>query len=130
MKKTASLPGIEIFPKNWRKLGGDNTREAFLLYSWPGNVRELKNLIERFVVLSTDPVITYDDLPSVMKDCLLRKGSWIYPYTHWNLVLRRNWQLLNVVSSPIVWPSSSITGRIARERGRVIIVSFFYNICS
>jgi len=53
----------------------DDAREAFLLYSWPGNVRELKNLIERFVVLSTDPIITYDDLPSVMKECLLRRGS-------------------------------------------------------
>ena len=40
------------------------------MYRWPGNVRELKNLIERFVVLSTDPVITYDDLPTVMKECL------------------------------------------------------------
>ncbi len=54
---------------------GDDTREAFLLYSWPGNVRELKNIIERFVVLSTEPVITYDDLPTVMKECLLRKGT-------------------------------------------------------
>jgi len=53
---------------------GDDARDAFLLYRWPGNVRELKNLIERFVVLSTDPVITYDDLPTVMKECLLRQG--------------------------------------------------------
>ncbi|MEN8245989.1 MAG: sigma-54 dependent transcriptional regulator, partial [Thermodesulfobacteriota bacterium] len=54
---------------------GDDAREAFLLYRWPGNVRELKNLIERFVVLSTDPVITYDDLPTVMQECLLHKGT-------------------------------------------------------
>jgi DNA-binding NtrC family response regulator len=35
----------------------------------------LKNLIERFVVLSSDPVITNDDLPTVMKACLRQKGS-------------------------------------------------------
>lgn len=54
---------------------GDDAREAFLSYGWPGNVRELKNLIERFVVLSADAVITYDDLPTVMKECLLRQGA-------------------------------------------------------
>ncbi len=54
---------------------GDDAQEAFLMYSWPGNVRELKNLIERFVVLATDPVITFDDLPSVMKECMLQKGT-------------------------------------------------------
>ena len=53
----------------------DDAREAFLMYDWPGNVRELKNLIERFVVLSSDPVITHDDLPTVMKVCLRQKGS-------------------------------------------------------
>jgi DNA-binding NtrC family response regulator len=32
-------------------------------YSWPGNVRELENVIERCVVLSTEPVIHKDLLP-------------------------------------------------------------------
>lgn len=69
---------LERFARKFRKPLmeiGDDARDAFLLYRWPGNVRELKNLIERFVVLSTDPVITYDDLPTVMKECLLRQGA-------------------------------------------------------
>lgn len=32
-------------------------------YKWPGNVRELRNIIERIVVMSTNDIITYDDLP-------------------------------------------------------------------
>jgi len=69
---------LDRFAHKFRKPAitiGDDAREAFLFYHWPGNVRELRNLIERFVVLATDHVITYDDLPTVMKECLLRKGS-------------------------------------------------------
>ena len=69
---------LKRFAQKFRKpliTMGDDAREAFLMYHWPGNVRELKNLIERFVVLSSDPVITYDDLPTVMKECLRHKGS-------------------------------------------------------
>ena len=51
---------------------GEEPRQAFLIYRWPGNVRELKNLIERLVVLSTDRLITYEDLPTVMKQALDR----------------------------------------------------------
>jgi len=32
-------------------------------YHWPGNIRELENVIERIVILSTEPVIRYFDLP-------------------------------------------------------------------
>ena len=32
-------------------------------YNWPGNIRELKNLVERLVILTTDPTIEADDLP-------------------------------------------------------------------
>ncbi len=45
---------IELRPEVWK---------AFYNYHWPGNVRELENVIERAVVLSTDGVITLDDLP-------------------------------------------------------------------
>jgi len=69
---------IKRFSRKFRKPLmeiGDDALEAFLSYDWPGNVRELKNLIERFVVLSTDTVITYEDLPTVMKERLLRKET-------------------------------------------------------
>jgi DNA-binding NtrC family response regulator len=32
-------------------------------YAWPGNVRELEHVIERAVILSTQPVLTPQDLP-------------------------------------------------------------------
>jgi len=32
-------------------------------YDWPGNVRELQNLIERFVILSSDGVVRKKDIP-------------------------------------------------------------------
>ena len=48
----------------------EESRQAFLVYHWPGNVRELKNLIERLVILSADNLITYDDLPTVMKQAM------------------------------------------------------------
>jgi DNA-binding NtrC family response regulator len=31
-------------------------------YSWPGNVRELRNIVERIVLLSTEDVVTDDDV--------------------------------------------------------------------
>src|SRR5262249_45606409 len=31
--------------------------KALIHYPWPGNVRELQNVIERAVILSTDPVL-------------------------------------------------------------------------
>ncbi len=37
--------------------------EILLDYHWPGNVRELQNLVERLVVVTTDNLITVDDLP-------------------------------------------------------------------
>lgn len=36
--------------------------EAFLHYMWPGNVSELMNVIERFVILVPDEIITADHL--------------------------------------------------------------------
>ncbi|MDW8131479.1 MAG: sigma-54 dependent transcriptional regulator [Bryobacterales bacterium] len=35
-------------------------------YSWPGNVRELENVVERAVVLATQPVVTADVLPEYL----------------------------------------------------------------
>ncbi|MBN2644096.1 MAG: sigma-54-dependent Fis family transcriptional regulator [Desulfuromonadaceae bacterium] len=40
---------------------------ALTHYNWPGNVRELKNLIERLVIMTTDPVIDVQALPTELK---------------------------------------------------------------
>jgi two-component system nitrogen regulation response regulator GlnG len=34
-------------------------------YSWPGNVRELENTIKRAIILSSDPLLTAADFPSL-----------------------------------------------------------------
>lgn len=42
------------------------TPEAMKLlkaYHWPGNIRELQNVIERIVILSSDSIIRYSDIP-------------------------------------------------------------------
>jgi DNA-binding NtrC family response regulator len=36
-------------------------------YAWPGNVRELANVLERAVALSTEAVLTIDDLPEELQ---------------------------------------------------------------
>lgn len=56
-----------------RKFGGElgkgdiqipaETMELLKQYHWPGNVRELQNVIERAVILCTEPVIVPDLLP-------------------------------------------------------------------
>jgi len=36
---------------------------ALLDYDWPGNVRELENMLERAIILSSNPIIHLEDLP-------------------------------------------------------------------
>ncbi|TCO77381.1 sigma-54 interaction domain-containing protein [Marinisporobacter balticus] len=61
------LPLIEYFlefynKKYNRKLKISSTAMNLLHdYNWPGNIRELKNMIERFVVLSTKDVVREDE---------------------------------------------------------------------
>lgn len=40
-----------------------NAAARLCSYHWPGNVRELANLVERLVIVSTEPVVTPDHLP-------------------------------------------------------------------
>ncbi|MDX1632059.1 MAG: sigma-54 dependent transcriptional regulator [Thermoanaerobaculia bacterium] len=42
--------------------------ERLMSYHWPGNVRELENVVERAVVLSTEPVLTEELLPENLRD--------------------------------------------------------------
>lgn len=39
--------------------------EFLKTYSWPGNVRQMENVIKRAVILSTDPLLSKDDFPSL-----------------------------------------------------------------
>jgi formate hydrogenlyase transcriptional activator len=38
----------------------NSTMEAFKSYYWPGNIRELRNVIERFLITTTDNVFRAD----------------------------------------------------------------------
>lgn len=39
-------------------------------YDWPGNVRELENLIHRVVIGVKEPVITGDDIRSILNESI------------------------------------------------------------
>jgi two-component system response regulator HydG len=43
----------------------DDALRRLMAYDWPGNVRELENAIECAMALSSDSVLTADDLASV-----------------------------------------------------------------
>jgi formate hydrogenlyase transcriptional activator len=53
-----------------------STMDAFKRYPWPGNIRELRNLIERFLITSTNSVFRAE-LPAVDTD-----GSQCRPQTY------------------------------------------------
>jgi DNA-binding NtrC family response regulator len=46
----------------------DEAMRALLLHDYPGNVRELENLIQQAVVLARGPLITLDDLPTLLAE--------------------------------------------------------------
>ena len=46
----------------------DDALRRLMVYDWPGNVRELENTIERAVALTSESVLTADDLSSVPYD--------------------------------------------------------------
>jgi len=62
--------------------------DALVAYSWPGNVRELRNLMERLVLLSRDPVISALHLPLELRLAVLPAQS---PN------VREDWSLESVV---------------------------------
>ena len=41
----------------------DNVYDAFSFYSWPGNVRELRNVVTQMALLSSDDVVSIEELP-------------------------------------------------------------------
>jgi DNA-binding NtrC family response regulator len=58
-----------LFKRAWQRHNLTNARLSPLLlqrlicYGWPGNVRQLENVIERLLVLSSDDLITEENLP-------------------------------------------------------------------
>lgn len=66
----------ESFLKNYCKRYGidkklDSTAILMLAnYDWPGNVRELENLIHRVVIGVKEPVITGDDIRSILNESI------------------------------------------------------------
>jgi len=50
------------FSKEVREVSPE-AMERLLSYNWPGNVRELKNLIERVMILESEPIIRPDHIP-------------------------------------------------------------------
>jgi DNA-binding NtrC family response regulator len=58
---------IEKFNREFRKQVAGVSPEALQLleqYAWPGNVRELKNVLERIMILGSDPIIRPEHLPA------------------------------------------------------------------
>ena len=49
--------------------------QVLTAYGWPGNVRELKNLIERIVIMNSQPLIQKKDLPSLLYRDNTRRGA-------------------------------------------------------
>ncbi len=53
----------------------DEALKILLVYNWHGNVRELENTIERAIVISTEPLITSDLLPPMIRQPAVIKSQ-------------------------------------------------------
>lgn len=49
--------------------------EIFLAYDWPGNLRELRNIIKRAVLLTSDPLVEKDALPTDLYEPSISFGT-------------------------------------------------------
>ena len=51
----------------WKeKLFSEETIAELRRYSWPGNVRELRNIVERLVLISSEDIVSYEDVRLVL----------------------------------------------------------------
>lgn len=59
----------EFSEENGKKINSvePKARNAIYNYDWPGNIRQLRNCIESAVVMSSDEVLRFCDLPSTVK---------------------------------------------------------------
>ncbi|NNG00590.1 MAG: sigma-54-dependent Fis family transcriptional regulator [Desulfobacteraceae bacterium] len=98
----------------------DKSRNALLDYHWPGNVRELKNLIERLVILSSESLITHDQLPVEIRDQL----------PHMDRVRQRHLQstakldeILDGFEKELIGSALKKTGGVKSETARILGIS-------
>jgi DNA-binding NtrC family response regulator len=67
-KKRHDIDDIQLSPQALQRL---------ISYRWPGNVRQLENVLERIVVLTSQNVVTEQDLPEeLLRPLPTASGSW------------------------------------------------------
>ena len=60
----------EFAEENDKKINGieQRARTAIYNYDWPGNIRQLQNCIQSAVVMSSDNMIHFEDLPAALRE--------------------------------------------------------------
>ena len=73
---------VDHFLREIVNAGGRQTRgfdrdamDMLQRYTWPGNIRQLENVVERAVLLGSEPTLTVDDLPAEVR-------SNVNPFSH------------------------------------------------
>jgi two-component system, NtrC family, response regulator AtoC len=62
----------------------DEAMAQLRAYSWPGNIRELENTIERAVALSSQAMLTLEDLPREVRESPRPRASANMPAAQWS----------------------------------------------
>lgn len=64
----------EFAQENGKTINGlePRARAALYAFDWPGNIRQLRNSIESAVVMSTDSLIRFEDLPAPVRDTITK----------------------------------------------------------
>ena len=99
---------------------GIKAKNAFLSYDWPGNVRELKNFIERLVILSSSDVISYVQLPSEMKERIVKLLS--IKSRNQNRSLSMN-KILEKFEEELISNAMENTGGVKAEAAKILGIS-------
>jgi len=67
--------------ENKKKISGisQDCLDALTSYHWPGNIRELENVVEQMVVMTRDPLLREDVLPSKLRSGHERRDTLVLP---------------------------------------------------